>query len=128
MANVYSSSLINASFKPRFDSARTAINEYLDSQSSLAAGFTPNTTPTGLTHREIMEIAIFGDLSHTTPEKRAKYKFLTDMPQSEVMFQMLFVTILVNVTGAIRFVRVVNQELLLSLGYNSPAIPPVPVN
>lgn len=72
---------IEKKLKEEFVSRRNQINTYLDSNSAIAITINEGT----LNHRKILDIVIYGGLSHANTEKKRKYDFWMKSPLKAII-------------------------------------------
>jgi len=109
VATIYDEIGDDDGFLSRFNSARDAINQFLDSPNLTNITFN-NSTPT---NRDVMMIFIYGGLAHANREKRQLFKAWMDFPLSNVLFNLCFRSVLAQVLRAISFIKNLNAELIL---------------
>jgi hypothetical protein len=95
-------------FLSRFNSARDAINQFLDSPNLTNITFNDSRP----TNREVMDIFIYGGLAHARPAKYRQFKAWMGFPLTNVLFNLCFVSVLGAVLQAISFIRHLNEEVL----------------
>jgi hypothetical protein len=98
-------------FLSRFNSARSAINQLLDSPNLTRITFN-NSRPT---NRDVMQTFIYGGLAHANRKKSKVFKAWMEWPPVGVLFSLCFTSVLAQVLQAITFVRDLNKEILLKL-------------
>ena len=111
IATIYEEIGDDDEFLSRFNSARNAINQFLDSPNCTNITF-HNSTPT---NRDVMGTFIYGGLAHANPEKYQLFKAWMDFPPANVLFHLCFTNVLGKVLHAISFVKKLNEELILKL-------------
>jgi hypothetical protein len=105
MASIFESNLSSEKTRSIYQEAREKLNEYLDSNTSFNFGGV-------LTNREIMDVFIYGGLSHATDSKKLKYD---EWKSSTILFPFLeneFVKILNQVFYVIRVLKLEVKEVL----------------
>jgi len=81
IAEIYNTAPIEKKIKEEFISLRNQINTYLDSNSAIVIAINKET----LNHRKILNIIIYGGLSHADIEKKKKYDFLMKSPLKAII-------------------------------------------
>ena len=109
MENSYQAAPIEDSLKQKFSELRRQVNEYLDQTTNI------NFNGEFLTRRRVMEVFVYGGLSHANEEKRRLYKTWINDPVAGVLFEHEFTTILRNIYIAIQMIKRMNEEALKSL-------------
>lgn len=104
IARLYATADIDTELKDRFLSARSAINEMLDSPINL--DFTYNGKRP--TNRILMDVFIYGGLAHANPQKYETYKEWMGHPISNAIFRSSFTIVLGHVLNAIVYIARVN--------------------
>ena len=106
MAKVFSSDLATPSERKRFYEVQENVNAYLDGLSMFKEGSQT------MSRREVMDVFIYGGMSHATPGKKAKFdawmrhQLLAPMTTTE------FTTILATVVSAIASIQRICVSLL----------------
>jgi hypothetical protein len=111
MAELYSSSNIEMNFKEEFLEIRTLTNDFLDTVPDLHIAIDDRL----MTRREIVEMVIYGDLSHANDKKRAIHQSWTRSEISRDILNYAFVFILSRLTLPIRALRDLNLRVLAML-------------
>jgi hypothetical protein len=111
IATIYEEIGDDDGFLSRFNSARNAINQFLDSPNYVNVTF-HNQTPT---NRDVMETFIYGGLAHANPEKHQWFKAWMGFPLANVLFSLCFSSVLGQVLRAISFIQNLNEELIPKL-------------
>jgi len=109
MANLYQILGVGAATVDEFLQLRQQINEYLDSPSNLAIS-----AERQMTHREIMNMFLYGDLSHANKNHEATFKAVSQTPFFP-LFQADFVGTLCCVIRGLREIRNVNRKAIAEL-------------
>lgn len=91
LSKLYDIFLKNNELRIDFEKARSAINKFLDSGPQLDINFNGES----LTYRKIMDIIIFGDLSHANKEKKEKFKQWMNSPLSSFIENALVSTLVI---------------------------------
>jgi hypothetical protein len=107
-ANVYSSSLVSDQQRRQFEKARTSLNDFL-------AGNTMFDLGGRISRQELMDVFIFGGLSHANKEKKEKYDAWMASPLMAPFLENEFVTIVFEFLNIILFVKKMNEEVLHNL-------------
>lgn len=81
LAEIYDMAPIEKKLKEEFISLRNQINTYLDSNSAIAITINEET----LNHKKILDIVIYGGLSHANTEKKRKYDFWMKSPLKAII-------------------------------------------
>jgi len=81
LAEIYDIAPIEKKLKEEFILLRNQINTYLDSNSAIAI----NINEEMLNHRKILDIVIYGGLSHANTEKKRKYDFWMKSPLKAII-------------------------------------------
>jgi len=111
MAEYYESMQIGSSFKREFQEIRTLTNKFLDAVPDLHVEIDGRL----MTRREIVEMVIYGNLSHANEKKRAIYQSWTRSEISQDILDYTFVFILSRVTLPIRELQDLNLRVLATL-------------
>ena len=111
MAELYGSSKIETKFKEEFTEIRTLTNDFLDTVPDLHIEIDDRL----MTRREIVEMVIYGDLSHANERKRAVHQSWTRSDISRDVLNYTFVFILSRLTLPIRELRDLNLRVLAML-------------
>jgi hypothetical protein len=106
--NIYSSSLISEEHRHQFERARSALNDFLDGNTMFNFGGI-------ITRRELMNVFIFGDLSHANWEKKEKFEEWMASSLVSPFFENEFVTVLFEILNIVLFVQKLNQQVLADL-------------
>lgn len=118
MAKEYESLNISQELKDEFKQVRDSFNTYLDSppkEFSMAESGPTDADPgrdMTPTRREIMEVFVYGFLSHSNAEKRAKFEHWRGEPVSFAMLANYFNHILMNSLRHIIAIKVLNNDAL----------------
>ena len=107
IAKLYECAPIDKTIKNDFNRIRTQLNEYLDSNSGMGITINEET----LNHRKILDIIIYGGLSHANPEKKRKYDFWVKTPL-KAMIENEFVHSLAILFSAIKAVHQLNMKVI----------------
>ncbi len=110
IASIYESSLIKDSAKSKFKAIRDTLNKYLDSNSGMAIIINEET----LNHRKIMDVMIYGGLSHANKEKKKQYDFWVQLPL-KAMIENDFVSTLAVLFAAIKSISDLNTDVINEL-------------
>lgn len=113
LAEVYESFPISAALREKFRMGRHNLNLFLDS--SVSMGVIINGNAIGPRRRDVLEIFLYGDLSHAQPRQRAAYRLLTSDPALAAMTRTQFVGDLHSIGKFIGVVRKLNLEVLEAL-------------
>jgi len=81
LAEIYDIAPIEKKLKEEFILLRNQINTYLDSNSAIAITINEEM----LNHRKILDIVIYGGLSHANTEKKRKYDFWMKSPLKAII-------------------------------------------
>jgi hypothetical protein len=112
MSEHYNSALFSESFKSRFNSARNALNDFLDSPSDLPIHFNEEI----LTKRKILYTFAYGSgLAHASGEKEELFQQWESIPHFLPIIENEFVYILTKSLDVISFIRNLNLEALEEL-------------
>ncbi len=107
LASVYSNSLIDLKFRKEFDKIRNAINKFLDGNSGMGLNFLGEE----LNYRKIMELLIYGALSHANVEKKKTYDMISQTPMKALVDDK-FVTTLTMLHRAINDIKNLNKKVI----------------
>ena len=112
LAKYYENDQINAELKNEFSRIRKEINGFLDKSGGIAIHFNNER----LTKRKIMDIFIYGGLSHSSDEtKKNMYDMWMAMPPLKPMIENEFVYTLSTILKGISAIKEINQETLKEL-------------
>jgi hypothetical protein len=112
MAGHYENLPLDISFKNQYDAMRAEVNTFLDSQPE----FRLEHNSKGYSRREIMEVFIYGGLSHASPAKKAVYDVWMQSPLMRPLTENEFVYTIAAVFKAIEWTRELNASVLKELG------------
>ena len=112
LKEIYSSNLLSAKFESRFDSARDALNNYLDTHSKFQFDYKGEI----LTRRKIIDTFIYGGLSHANETKENLFKEWQSIPPFFPMIENEFVYSLAKILDPIAFMKNLNLEAIEELG------------
>lgn len=115
ISKIYSDSKIDQVLQARFESARTAVNNMLDSPNFHNMSYNKDTP----TNKEVMHVYIYGTYAHANPKKSKKYKEWMSYPLFAVLIDHCFTNILAYVLNAIIFASRINEEAIQQLGGGS---------
>lgn len=88
---------------------RKEVNEYLDGETNISFNSEQ------LTRRRILDVFLYGGLSHANDEKRRLWKTWMNDKFVAVMFENEFLTVLSNIHIGIDMIRKMNEDALQSL-------------
>lgn len=108
MSDIYNIVPVSHENKENFYTARDELNEFLDGQSSVVIGTKP------LTYRHIVDIIIYGGLSHANVKKKRIYGQWMSLPISEIITNE-FIYALSQVEKVILFIRDLNSQIITEL-------------
>jgi hypothetical protein len=109
MGNLYQELRVGIATVDEFLQLRQQINNYLDSPSNLAIY-----DERQMTHREIMEMFLYGDLAHANKNHEATFKAVSQTPFYPI-FQEDFVGTLCCVIRGLREIQNVNKKAIAEL-------------
>lgn len=118
MKKVYDNLDTSQNNKNDFNQIRDELNSYLDSGSHFEMsdeGFALHASPpyeNTLTHREILELFVYGEFSHTNQIKREKLKQLLSNPVFAAFAWLIFTNILIQIIKCSFAVAVINQRVI----------------
>jgi predicted small secreted protein len=107
LAKLYERAPVDKEIKNDFIKIRTQLNKYLDSNSGMAIIVNEE----ALNHRKILDIVIYGGLSHANHEKKKRYDFLVRTPL-KVMIENDFVCSLAIMFNAIKAICKLNMLVI----------------
>ncbi len=110
LKELYSSDLLKAKFESHFDSARDALNNFLDSSSVPIEYNDKNLTP-----REVMDTFIYGEFAHANEDKEKLFKEWQSIPPFFPLIENEFVSSLIKVLDIINYVKNLNIKALKEL-------------
>jgi hypothetical protein len=110
LKELYSSDLLKAKFESHFDSARDALNYFLDSSSVPIEYNDKNLTP-----REVMDTFIYGGFAHANEDKEKLFKEWQSIPPFFPLIENEFVSSLIKVLDKINYVKNLNIKALKEL-------------
>jgi len=108
---LYSSDLLNAKFESRFDSARDALNTYLDTHSKFQFDYKGEI----LNRRKIIDTFIYGGLSHAKKKKKKLFKEWQSIPPFFPMIENEFVYSLAKILDVVVYIRNLNLQAIEEL-------------
>ncbi len=109
LAKTYCALPLSDQTKREFSRCCEKLNRWLDSKSSLGMNGAP------LTHREIFQAFIYGNIAHQNPAKRRLFDNWRQSPLSFPLFETLFVDILGKFTGFLEDAVSVNKKAIAHL-------------
>jgi hypothetical protein len=109
IAKIYDSLPISRQKKSLFKLIRKRLNEFLDSESMLKLNKKP------LIYRYVLDIFMYGGLSHANIKKKEKYDQWMSYPGFNQLIMNEFVFILGNVMNFITYIRNLNDEVIKEL-------------
>jgi len=112
LKELYSSNLLNIKFESRFDSARDAFNDYLDSPSNFLSITYNNEV---LIRRKIIDTFIYGGFAHANESKEQLFKEWQNIPFFFPLVESEFVYFLAKILDVITFIRNLNIEAINEL-------------
>ena len=107
-ANIYASTLVPEEYRLQFEKPRAALNDFLDGNTMFNFGGI-------ITRRELLEVFLFGDLSHANKEKKKKFEEWMASSLVSPFFENEFVMILFELLNIILFVQKLNQRVIAEL-------------
>jgi len=107
----YNEPAIDESLRKEFQTIRNKINRFLEGNSGMALNYNNET----LNHRKIMDLMVYGALSHANPEKKKMYDALSHTPM-KALFDDNFVTTLTIIHKAINAIKNLNYRAIANLG------------
>ena len=107
IASLYECAPVDNQIKSDFNKIRTQLNDYLDSNSGMAITINEET----LNYRKILDIIIYGGLSHANPNKKEKYDFWVKTPL-KAMIENDFVSSLAILFSAIKSIYKLNTTVI----------------
>lgn len=111
LKEIYSFNLLSTKFENRFDSARNALNNYLDTHSKFQFDYNGEI----LTRRKIIDTFIYGGLSHANETKEKLFKEWQSIPPFFPMIENEFVYSLAKILDVIAFIKNLNSEAIEEL-------------
>jgi len=105
LKELYSLDLLKAKFETRFDSARDALNNHLDSHSTPIDYNGENLTP-----RKIIDTFIYGGFAHANEAKEKLFKEWRSIPYFFPLIEHEFVSSLIKVLHVIDYIKNLNLE------------------
>lgn len=108
MCEVYDEPSVPADLRTRFHECRDGINQFLDAAPS---GVSLNHNGRVLTRREILDVVVYGGLSHANPKKRALFEQWRAGPPWFALVWDNFTVTLVGLCQCARDIRDLNAEL-----------------
>jgi hypothetical protein len=109
LAQKYDGLPVPEDLKMEFHKLRTKLNHWLDSKSSLGLGGAP------LTHRQIFETFIYGDVAHQSRKKRELFDRWRESPVGFPLFEAQFVDIIGKFSGFLAEASDINGKALAHL-------------
>jgi len=110
VSKLYSNPSISKDLKDEYKRVRQKINNYLNSEISLF-----NFNGKKYTYREILEIYIYGGISHTNEAKTEQYKALMSHIIAKNFFDNEFVNVLANLYEALAYIKILNEKAINQL-------------
>jgi hypothetical protein len=110
MAKFYDENCKNKILQNNFHQARNAINNFLDSGPAMGITFLNET----LSYRRIMDIFIYGEMSHATKEKKELFKDWMNSPLAPFIENSL-VSVLVVMFKYIVVIKGINSQVINEL-------------
>lgn len=111
MADLYARTPLDAQLKARFISARKAFNSFLDAPNNL--NLIVDGSP--LSHREIMDVFVYGDLAHANSEKHQRFQRWMSFPPNAALLQNCFDQTLAAMLQALNFIADLNRKAIMQI-------------
>lgn len=111
MAQSYADAPIGDSFKTQFAEIRETINSFLDSPPDFQIQYNGKT----YSRREIIDIFVYGGLSHANPSKKTLYDEWMLIPPFKPLAENEFVYAISCVLRAIEWIKDLNSQVLKQL-------------
>jgi hypothetical protein len=117
MEKHYLAAPVDKALKQEFFDMRNRINQYLDVEPITAPNFpfTIEYNNEKLTRRRIMDVFVYGGLSHANEEKRRLHKMWINDPFVGKFIEQIFVSTLADVFVAIAHIQGINERALQHL-------------
>ncbi len=106
LSKAYDSLPVSDSLKERFRETHKAVNELLDSVTHLIYN------EERITNQELIDIFVYGELSHVEDRKRKVFEGWTQMPPFFAMLENEFCAVIYNLIGAMTVIREINVSVL----------------
>jgi len=111
LKELFSSNLLKVKFESRFDSARDALNDFLDSKSNIPITYNEEV----LTRRKVIDTFIYGGFAHANEAKRQLFKEWQSIPFFFPLIESEFVYFLAKILDVIAFIKTLNLEAIAEL-------------
>lgn len=117
MEQHYLAAPVDDSLKQEFVDMRNWINQHLDAEPIMVPGFpfTIDYNNEKLTRRRIMDVFVYGGLSHANEEKRRLHKTWINDPFIGKFIELVFVSTLADIFAAIARIKAINERALQHL-------------
>jgi len=110
IAKIYEVAPIELKLKEKFALLRNQLNQYLDSDSVISI----NVNGEIFNHRKILDVVIYGGLSHANEQKKKQYDFLMKSP-IKALIENDFVYTLTTIFNTIYLISEINKIVLTNL-------------
>ncbi len=108
MSKLYTDKAISEEHRSEFEKARSYLNDFLDSSTMF------NFYGKRITKRELMEVFVFGGLSHANKQKKSLYDQWMRLGLAPLL-QNEFIVIIFEVMNVAQFVKTLNERVLTDL-------------
>jgi hypothetical protein len=109
MEKHYLAAPLDPTLQQKFVQLRKEMNEHLDGETHI------NSDNEQLTRRRIMDVFVYGGLSHANEEKRRLWKTWMNNPFAAAMYENEFLVVLRDIYIGIMMIKNLNDEALKSL-------------
>lgn len=128
MSSLYLRINVPQELKDDFNTLRNELNNYLDATAPISIGgremifgkppVDSQQNSEHITNRELMEIYIYGDYSHSNEEKRKAFERIASNPLFAPIGSFLFANIIETITSFVQHTTRLNQEAIQYLRKN----------
>jgi hypothetical protein len=108
MSKLYTDKAISEEHRSEFEKARSYLNDFLDSSTMF------NFNGKRITKRQLMEVFVFGGLSHANKQKKSLYDQWMRLGLAPLL-QNEFIVIIFEVMNVAQFVKTLNERVLTDL-------------
>lgn len=105
MAKAFEQEFVPSELRNNFQDAKDHLNKYLDSNSMFKIG-------EHITRRELLDVFVYGELSHANKEKRERYSDWMSKPIMSSLMKNEFASILFQVLNVISFVAGICDQVI----------------
>ena len=110
MVPIYEAALVSDELKNAFFEARQTLNDYLESETMFTID------DKRLTHRDILETFVYGDIAHANPGKRDRYDAWMSHDGLPELLRNDLVVVLATFMRTIAYIHDLNAKVIVAMG------------